>query len=91
MFSLTNNDKFRLLPNCYATKCSNKGGPTFGNTAGLDLTICDKANIYGGSMSSVNSAYHNDKYTRGNHDSYEQFSGTKTINFLLKEWEVWHI
>ena len=65
MFSLTNNDKFRLLPNGYATYCQGSE-LSFGNTAGLDLNICNKANDLCGSTSSVNSAYHNDRYTRGN-------------------------
>jgi hypothetical protein len=91
LFSLTNNDLFKLQPRCYATKYFSGGGPTFGNTSGLELSICDKSNTVRNSVGNVNCAYHNEKYKNGNPNSWEAFSGSKDFNFLLKEWEVWHV
>ena len=86
VFSLTNNDKFFLQYNCYAMKSAPGLGPTFGNTSGLDLTICDKANTVRNSGANVNSAFRNDKYVKGNPFYWEKFSGSKEENFLVQEW-----
>jgi hypothetical protein len=82
IFSLTNNDKFKLKKDMPAIYQAGTIGPTFGN-GNPDFYITNNANT-SPSYAQINKSYINDKYTQGDNESYNRFSGDRSYNYKVK-------
>ncbi len=57
---------------------------------GSDLRISNCADSNENSYAAILNSYTNEKYSKTS-EGYEKFTGSKTMNFGIKEWEVWNV
>ncbi len=93
LFSLSEEDKFRLIKKQNAIYSKKKFGPVFGGGGNeYDLFISDKANSNNFSYALINEAYYNENYQKGDKISLKKFTGSENGgHFKIEEWEVWKL
>ena len=91
MFSLTNGHKLKLVSEGCAIFYEDNNDYALRFGAGSDLRIANFANKNEQSYCAIPTSYHHEAYKSNDPDLHEKFTGSKSIYFGIKEWEVWQV